>query len=391
MSLRRAYVGTWVLETSENYALADAPLVTPPESPATGEVAPLDEDRRFWEIVFRFKDEVWGATVGVGMGVAVSEWVARVPGLFWRPGAQAFRQYEQERYTLVRGWHVYEPRLKSAKVMGGVGTMRLPMADNGARLISLCTGLNASAGVPALVSADVWDKIASQGPYEGRVIRFEQGARWMRMASAWAANFQTTRDLPRGYVVLNDPDAVEVLDDVAPVLIHPFTVMEYREGAKELFDFVYASADTSNRDYRAALEQFFGWYAGDAGRFGRYLLAGDMLNPMWDAQFDTPADLRRSDPAAGSQLELLEERVRRSMLADDAVDDVMDALGKVARNQADFERLSADIGVEFAVWHRGGVTPAEAASLFVEEVLRQDKLAELIEVLVRLYPALMEN
>jgi DNA-binding transcriptional MocR family regulator len=49
----------------------------------------------------------------------------------------------------------------------------------------------------------------------------------------------------------------------------------------------------SRNTVRAALEQFFGWYASDAGRFGRYLLAGDMLNPMWDAQFDTPADLQR--------------------------------------------------------------------------------------------------
>lgn len=392
MTFQRAYTGARILETNENYASADAPLTSTPERTPADRNYFFSEDSEFWEAVFWERDRIWGATIELD-AAAVSEWVARVPGLFWKPEMRELRELRHEKHSIVGGWKVYDPPLKSRKVMGGVGTMRLPMAPDGSRLISLCTSLNASAGIPALISSEIWHQLTRDGPAEGRLIGLH-GARWIPMSQGWASRFPSTREIPRGYLVLESPDRIFLRREVAPVLIHPFTVMEYREGPRELFDFVYATADTSKPDYRRSLERFFGWYAGESGRRGRYLLTADMLNPMWEARYESPAELRRDDPAAGSQLALLEERVRRSMLGDDAIDWVLEALGRVARSPADFERLSADIDIEFAVWYRGGTTPAETSSLFVEEVLRdggQDKLLELIEVLARRHPALLQE
>jgi hypothetical protein len=389
MSLWRAYIGTRVLETSDNYALADGPLVSLPEQRSSPTRSGLDAEEEFWHIVMADPDKWWGARFAINGPVAVSEWIARVPGLFWKPGVSQFREFQRGYYELIGPWHAYPPRLKSARVMGGIGTLRLPPSEYGNRLVTLTLGLNASAGIPALISPEVWDKLCKEGPAEGRLIAFGAGARWQAMSLGWAAQFQATSDVPRGYLMIGDPDTVEVWDEVAPVLIHPFSVMEYREGAKELFDFVFATADTGE-NYRGRLEVFFADYAQAKERYGRYLLAGDVVHPIWEADFNTPAELRRTDPAAGAQLTLLEARVRKHMLGDDTIEHVLDALAKSCHSSADLERVSGDCGIEPAFWLKSG-SPSELASQLVDQALDDGKLTQLIEVLAKLYPNVLTD
>lgn len=389
MSFWRAYIGTRVLETSHNYALADGALVNPPEPRSSSDEHGLDIDEGFWYTVMADPDQKWGARFHIDEPVAVSEWIARVPGLFWKPGVRQYREFQKGFYELIGPWHTYPPPTKSVRVMGGIGTLRLPPSEDGARLVTLTSGLNASAGIPALISPEVWDKIREQGPAEGRLIRLPAGVRWQPMALGWAAQFQATSDVPRGYLVIRDPDAVEVLDDIAPILIHPFSVMEYREGAKELFDFVFATADTAE-DYRGRLEVFFADYAQAKDRYGRYLLAGDVVHPIWKADFNTPAELRRTDPAAGSQLALLEKRVRQHMLGDDTIECVLEALAKISHASVDLEEISRDIGIEPGRWLRGGAL-TELASQLVEAVLLQDKLEPLIETIAKRHPSILSD
>lgn len=387
MSLWRPYIGTRVLETSTNYALADEALITPPEPRQSSRDRESDADEQFWHSVMANPEQSWGTRFHFYTPVAISEWIARVPGLFWKPGVSQFREYQKGIYELIGQWRMQPPLAKSARVMGGVGTLRLPPSEEGTRLVTLTYGLNASAGIPALVSPDVWDRICERGPAEGRLIRIPAGARWQAMALGWASLF--TDEVPRGYLVIRNPDDVEVLDEVAPILINPFSVMEYREGAKELFDFVFATADTSE-EYRGRLEMFFTDYAQANSRCGRYLLAGDMVQPIWEADFNTPAELRRTDPAAGSQLALLEARVRQHMLGEDTIERVLEALAKSCHTSTDLQRVSSDCGIEPGLWLRGG-SLAELASQLVEETLRKDKMTELIEVVARRYPSILTD
>ena len=54
---------------------------------------------------------------------------------------------------------VYQPEQKSAHVMNGVGTLRLPPSTGGEWLFSVSSSGDASLGVPVLVLPDVWDRI----------------------------------------------------------------------------------------------------------------------------------------------------------------------------------------------------------------------------------------
>lgn len=43
---------------------------------------------------------------------------------------------------------------------------------------------------------------------------------------------------------------------IAPTEYHPWTVMEYHSGSAKLYDFVYVTADTGQRNFRSSIEPF---------------------------------------------------------------------------------------------------------------------------------------
>jgi hypothetical protein len=385
-SLREAYVDARIVETCDNYARADAPLLEQTERQGSnGDDLHYDDDETFWQDKLANPDRGWDADVFFHYAV-LSEWVARVPGLYWKPESAKLRQlspaaieHESDR------WITYKPSGKSQKVMGGIGTFRLPSANDGTRLVTLTTTGNASAGVPALIFPDVWDKIRKFRSPEGRLLSYGK-ARWQAMAQGWAERFQSTRDIPRGYLVLDDPDAIQI-DEFQfsnPVQIHPFTVMEYYTGSKELFDYVYATADTGDPNYRSYLETFFGQYRNELNRYGRYLLAGDMVNSLWDAEYDSPEALRRSDPSAVPQLNLLEARVRESLQGKDTIADLLEVMGRTCADGEDVKTLSKEVGIPPTIWFRGG-TVAEICSQFLDAILHRNKLPEFVEVFALRY------
>ncbi|HEY0070384.1 MAG TPA: hypothetical protein VGE04_10490 [Chloroflexia bacterium] len=200
------------------------------------------------------------------------------------------------------------------------------------------------------------------------------------MSETWAERFPITRGLPRGYLVL---DVVKVDDYKTGTLIHPFTIMEYRSGSRELFDFVYAGVDTQIPGYRDKLERFFDSYKAERGRSGRYLLAGDMVNPLWDALYNSPAQLRQQDSSANANLELMEARVRERMMGgEETIEALLETLGRTCPDDQHVRVISQDVGIEPALWH----TPealARVINRFVREVVRQgpEKIEALIEVL----------
>jgi hypothetical protein len=383
MSLREAYIGARIIETSDNYTRADTPLITQPEGQHKTGYGDYYDDRSFWKNIFHDPESAWGIEFSLH-DTALSEWVARVPGLFWKPEAKRLRTVAEEKVAYISdGWRVFHPQGKSEKVMGGVGTFRLLPAVDGARLVTLTTTCNASAGVPALIFPDVWDKIRQHSPCEGRMLSGE--ARWQPMSEGWAKRFKSTRDISRGYLVFNNPDKIDVLDDQAPIQIHPFTIMEYYSGTKELFDYVYATGDTGDPDYRIYLGRFFSDYKDENGRYGRYLLAGDMIEGLWNAEYNGPDDLRRADPSAKSQLELLEARVQEHLLGEDKIEPLLEALGTTSDSVEDLKRLSRDIDIPPAIWFQGG-SLADVCSQFIDTVRRQNKLVELVETFTLQYP-----
>jgi hypothetical protein len=274
------------------------------------------------------------------------------------------------------GGYAYPPDQRSLQVvLGGRGTLRLPQGDDGSRLATLVQFGDVAAGVPVLISADVWNRIQEEHSCEGQVISGK--ASWVSMLDKWATNFPVIRDIPRGYLLLNDPDAVSISDYRDQTYITPFSIMEYESGASELFDYVYVGACTDEKDYRKKVEDFFGRYHKDVSPHASYLIAGDMVQPMWDAEFLSPAQLKSLDPSAKSQLSLLEARVRDHMLGKHVIEPLLDKLGDVIHEQDELIVLSGEIRLKTAFWLVGG-NLAEQISQFVDAVVQHKKIDDLI-------------
>jgi hypothetical protein len=386
-ALRQAHVGVRVMEAANNYARADTPLYSPLEAPRNSERYHghyYRDDGMFWDHVLHDPDSLWGVRFRFGI-LALSEWVARVPGLYWKDEAKQMRKLSPEAIEVQKeDWTQYTPWGKSQVVLGGVGTMRLPPGPDGTRLCSITSTINVSAGVPVLIGPEVWDEICSRRrsrPYtpEGRLLR--GSGRWQPMSQTWEQRFPSTQGMPRGYLVLDD---VRTFDNTSGTLIHPFTIMEYQSGAKELFDFVYAGVDTQIPGYRDRIESFFARYKDERGRNGRYLLAADMINPLWDAQYNSPAELCQYDPPAGSQLALLEARVRERMTSGEGkIEALLETLGRICPDDLHLRTISSDIGIEPALWYKR-VSLAELLSVFLDEVSRRgpEKLEALIDLVM---------
>jgi hypothetical protein len=376
-ALIAGFAATQVGEALTNYQVADAPLEQHLEIMRSLRPAPgykyFDDDGQFWAECFAEKQNgsppatdvlVWPA--------AVSEWVARVPGLFWRPGSAAMRTLRPaDRESETERWITFKPKGKSQLVSGGVGTLKFPPSEDGFRMITLTTSHNASTGVPALVSPKVWK---SHGLTEGTIVNGR--ARWAPLPLQWSTQFPVVLGVPRGCLILDDVAATKVMEQNAPVQVHPFSVMEYWEGPAQLHDFVYITVDTGDPDLRRTTADFFEEYRTKNGRDGHYLLAADISDPLWEATFTSPAEMRLNKAV---ELRLIEARVAERARGEDVTEALIRNLGRFAGTD-DLKRLSQDADIPWRRWSKGGRIADEAARLVAEavELGKQQKLLQFV-------------
>ena len=385
MALDVAYRAARALEAAENYALADSPI-----TPTTISDLPsrdnwsrhVNSDDHFWATVLEQPQRWWDTEFHLS-NVTVSEWVPRVPGLYWSGAARAIRELAEGAVELrSHEWVVYRPLGKSQKVLGGVGTLKFPPDMYSFRLATLTGTGNASAGVPALISPEVWEHHRLG---EGVVI--SANGKWQGMNLGWAERFPSIKGMPRGYITLLTPDQVRSNSqrEIYPTRFHPCTVMEYEQGNTKLFDFVFATADTGLRDHRQRLERFFDEYKSRYGRFGRYLLSADIGDPLWEAEYDSPEALRRAEAGAESQLQILQARVRRVSFVGKSLEDIVELL--TTNYDADsLQHLSTIISVPKAQWFSSGVATATLAVKLLDECLKRGKVEELLDAMAAEYP-----
>lgn len=398
-NLDRAIIASEVTEAIANYARADEPLLEdarlalPDDSLKTRDQRDLymHDDCSLWHRV------LYGSESGQAernsfevhfRWAAVSEWVARIPGLIWRRQSSEYLKYtmhDERTYSQrlelnamrervgsqLNRWENYTLPMESVVVSGGVGTLRLPAATDGYRLVTLTSSLNASSGVPTLVAPNVWHHLRMS---EGVLIGGQ--ATWRDMPLQWVDQFPIVSGIPRGCLVLDDPDEVHVVDEGnrAPILVHPFSVMEYWDGQTLLHDFIFAAADTSYVGYRKDLENFFERHRHKDGRDGRYLLSADVAQPIWDATYGSPAEMQTSK---GPELRLLQERVKEVMIGQDCIDSLRRMLSDV-ETHADLKRLSEKAGIPFQRWAATGISHAEHVVRLIDAAVQADQQQALL-------------
>lgn len=279
-----------------------------------------------------------------------------------------------------KSWVVLQPRGKSQQVFGGIGSVKLPPNEYGFRLVTLSGGHNASSGIPALISHDIWDyyKLRDGNNLTAR-------AKWQPMPVGWAERFPSIKGIPKGCLVITNISQLSIVDDeVDPVQFHPCTVMEYEKGNSILYDFVYATLDTGMRSYRKNVEKFFEKYRTASNRYGKYPLSSDVADPLWEAEYMSPADLIRTEAGAESQLELIQARVRNESFKGRNLETIIEILN-VNYDVEGLKRVSTIIGISPSLWYRGGRLAAASADL-LQECVKKGKVEELIDKIAIDYP-----
>lgn len=159
--------------------------------------------------------------------------------------------------------------------------------------------------------------------------------------------------------MLDDVDQVHFVEQGAPIQVHPYSVMEYWDGATRLLDFVYATAETSDSGFRGRLTQFFEQYRTANDREGTYLTAADISEPMWEPTFSSPEEMRRDKHA---QLRLIQRRIEDVLRGTDVTEALVKRLS-LFPDATDLKRLSAKAGIQPQRWWQGGTLADEAARL----------------------------
>ena len=342
MSLKELYKGTKLIETIENYALAEEITLVNQDEVNTDKFE-FYNDQQFWSSIINEPSKYWNQKIDL-YNFVISDWIARVPGLYWISSSEKIRQHKKEDIALQsKQWIEFYPPGKSKKVMGGVGTLLLPPTDEGKVLLSISAGCNASTGIPLLCFPEVYDHLKIK---QGDCVMI-RGAKWLPMDKNWSSKFASTKDIPRGYLVIDSIDKIQVLERNYPVIYHPFSLMEYEYQDSLFYDFVYVTADSKVKNVNSEIEHFFKEYAKKEGRNGEYLLNPNIVSPIFESRYSCPSEL--SSTSEKAKLNLLYERIRKTYFKDQSVEVLMIKLPQYYQSSVSVRTLAKKIGLNVSL------------------------------------------
>jgi len=380
MSLRNLYKGLKIIETIQNYSLSG--IFNIEENTRKSSSRYYYQEESFWKSVMQNPEKFWGKEIDL-YNFVVSEWVARVPGLYWTEQSQNIRTNVDSHITFKsREYTEFNPPGKSKKVLGGIGTLLLPTTEQGTVLMSVSSSSNASTGVPILVFSEVLSQLKIK---QGNTVNIKK-ARWQPMDIQWVQHFGSMKDIPRGYLVIDDPNKIEVFQSDLPVIYHPFSIMEYENADTKLYDFVYVRADSKAEDIDLKIEKFFEYYRKKDDRNGEYLLNPNVKKPIFEARYMTPLDLQK--PSEKAKLKLLYERVKGQHFNNVAIDLLVNDLPKFYQSSRSIITLAENVGINPAILNEDSATTmsAQLISLCIEK----EKVELLVDRMLFDYPQIFK-
>jgi hypothetical protein len=110
MSLLQTLTATYIIETAHNYARADDPLQYRIQLPADSGLqskavitCDYKGDEFFWPNLFTSSSGAWNTNFRFHR-MLLSEWVARIPGLLWKPESLRMRDSVKNAKKLIGGY-----------------------------------------------------------------------------------------------------------------------------------------------------------------------------------------------------------------------------------------------------------------------------------------------
>lgn len=383
MELSTLFKTTKIVETIENYSIAESNKFTYSVPTNMNGDDWFYEDEQFWREVITNPENYWNKKVNL-YAFTICDWVARIPGLYWANYSASLRKHsENEIAKQSKQWIEFYPPGKSKKVLGGIGTILLPPNDEGKRLLSISSSCNASLGIPVLIFPDVFDSLNLK---QGDAISIKN-ARWQPLDVSWSKRFASTQGIPRGCLIIDSPDKIEINQRDVPVAYHPFSIMEYQKGDSLLFDFVYLTVDSKLDNVRKELEQFFKYYASKENRHGKYLLNPNMVQPIFETQYSSPMEMQQ--PSEKAKIELLYKRIRNVSFKRTTLDKLIEILPHYYDSSMAIRRLAKNVGVSQAIFQEDNA--ASMSAQLINYCSDENKIEELTDRMIVEYPSIFNN
>ena len=349
----------------------------------------IGEEWQFWNPVLDDYNYFRDKTIEINADVVLSEWVALVPGLFYKAGSDALRNVRKSNIEYVnKNWTHYTPLGKSRKVMGGIGTLKFPADKDGYRLVSLAMNQNASSGIPALIHPEIWEYYKMR---EGLKIN-KIVAPLRDMPSEWSLKFASTRGIPKACLFINKIEQIETNNEDAHVRHHPFTIMKYEKDGAEYFDFVFVNIDSDQKDARKNVQIFLGEYIYNDGRFGQYLIEPDISNPIIGSQdiiCQSPLELRTKMEDSNAYLDLIQHRIHDTTFNDQTLDEIKHLLDHL--NEKTLKRYAKNIGLNPNTVFRTGVSHASNTANLLDICMDRKMMTQFLDEVIEEYPEKFNN
>lgn len=196
----------------------------------------------------------------------ITEWFPRCPGLIWTKDGNKYRN--QATKFLDRGltdqYIVYSPRGKTFMVLGGRGTTRLEshLGDYDYKVLCATSSGRCDAGIPLVVSRDVYEEIRNELQHEGSVcadlkgfysqlpLHYDQlvlespGSELPMRLRSWLAN---SLYIPRYCLKVESRLLIRKKESVSNIQATAWTLFRF-EDPELPYSFVFWSFDPRNED-----------------------------------------------------------------------------------------------------------------------------------------------
>jgi hypothetical protein len=202
------------------------------------------------------------------------------------------------------------------------------------------------------------------------------------MDLGWASKFASTKDIPRGYLVVDSIDKLIIIQRGLPVVYHPFSLMEYEYQDSLFYDFVYVTADNKVQNVDIEIERFFKRYAKMEGRNGEYLLNPNVVRPIFQSRFQSPAELMKASEKA--KLNLMFERIRETHFQGHSVEQLAIKLPQFYQSSRSIQTLAKNVGINVAFLEEDSA--ANMAFQLIDLCLKKEKVEDLIDRASLEYP-----
>ena len=138
---------------------------------------------------------------------------------------------------------------------------------------------------------------------------------------------------------------------------------------------------------RRQIDDFFKYYARKEDRHGRYLINPNMIQPLFETQYNSPLEMQKESEKA--QVELLYKRIRDVGFKKTTLNKLIEVLPHFYSTSESIKRLAKNVGVSQAILQEDNA--ASMSAQLINYCSDGNKMEELTDRMIVEYPQIFNS